>query len=184
MIGPFEDGTPAAGYDDDHAGVSGYRTDEVLANVEGWLDSLLALPATESFVLMHIGTNDIAQNKNLDAAVANVSSIIDAIDAHDSQTTIFVALIIPYPGSTLVYERTNNYNVKLAAMLAAYDKNNLVVVDMNGKFEAAYADFAEDAAASRVPSQYYANLAHPNVDGYALMAECWTEAINAWRHSP
>src|SRR3982751_715951 len=65
---------PAALGDHDHEGHSGWRIDQLDANITGWLRT--ANPRT---VLLHIGTNDIGQNYDVANAPARLSTLIDHI---------------------------------------------------------------------------------------------------------
>ena len=68
---------PASLGDHDHEGHSGWRIDQLDANIVQWLRN--SNPRT---VLLHIGTNDVNQNFDLPNAPARLSALIDKIRAN------------------------------------------------------------------------------------------------------
>src|SRR4051812_49089883 len=68
---------PANLGDHDHEGHSGWRIDQLDANIVGWLGT--SAPRT---VLLHIGTNDMNQNYDIANAPARLSALIDKIRAN------------------------------------------------------------------------------------------------------
>ncbi|MGH3714744.1 MAG: SGNH/GDSL hydrolase family protein [Micromonosporaceae bacterium] len=74
--------------DNNHEGHSGYRIDQLSANVGRW-----AATYQPQIVLLMAGTNDIAQNYDLRRAPARLSTMIDRIRAVRPTAHIFVATI-------------------------------------------------------------------------------------------
>src|SRR5439155_16012635 len=73
FVGSGANGPPELG-DHDHEGHSGWRIDQLDANIVGWLRT--SAPHT---VLLHIGTNDVNQNLDLANAPARLSTLVDHI---------------------------------------------------------------------------------------------------------
>ena len=65
---------PASLGDQDHEGHSGWRIDQIDANIVNWLRS--SNPRT---VLLHIGTNDMTQNRDLPNAPNRLAALVDRI---------------------------------------------------------------------------------------------------------
>ena len=68
---------PASLWDHDHEGHSGWRIDQIDANVVNWVRTYQ--PRT---VLLHIGTNDISQNRDLANAPNRLAAVVDKITEH------------------------------------------------------------------------------------------------------
>src|SRR6266516_1236458 len=75
--------------DHDHEGHPGWRIDQIDASITGWLRA-----TTPHTVLLHIGTNDVLQNRDLANAPARLSALIDHITATAPSAEVFVATII------------------------------------------------------------------------------------------
>src|SRR5207247_2347427 len=74
----------------DHEGHSGWRIDQIDANIVSWLNRFQ--PHT---VLLHIGTNDVLQNFDVGNAPNRLSTLIDHITTTVPTAEVFVAQIIP-----------------------------------------------------------------------------------------
>ena len=68
---------PASLGDHDHEGHSGWRIDQIDANIVSWLRTY-----TPRTILLHIGTNDMNQNYDVGNAPARLSALIDQIRAN------------------------------------------------------------------------------------------------------
>lgn len=99
-----ETSNAAPGFDPNHQGHPGFRTDELLAGLPTWLS------ADPDTVLLMAGTNDILQNFALATAAANLDNIILQIANNSPACRIYVATIIPI---------TQNWNGQLAEVLNA-----------------------------------------------------------------
>src|SRR5262249_13855023 len=60
--------------DTDNEGHSGWRIDQIAASVDGWLSTY-----QPDVVLLHIGTNDMNQNYQVDTAPQRLGALIDRI---------------------------------------------------------------------------------------------------------
>lgn len=171
FVGSQTDGTiPSPS--DHHEGHGGYhaREDDIPAvapgdiyhNIYGWLQGDPA-----DVVLLHIGTNDVAFG---DASSGEIGNILDEIDRYDVDSggsaediAVVVAKIInqdPPIGAVtslnnsvgnLVNNRINNWN------------DLLVLADMETPLYN--------------QGGYYSDSLHPNVSGYAVIAQVWEEAL-------
>ncbi|MFF5082417.1 SGNH/GDSL hydrolase family protein [Actinoplanes sp. NPDC000266] len=95
-----------AGSDRDNEGHPGWRIDQIAANVDGWLGTY-----RPDVVLLHIGTNDMAQNRSVDATAAGLSALIDQIRTARPDADIFVQQLVqghiePYKSRIAAYNRT------------------------------------------------------------------------------
>ncbi|XVU27078.1 SGNH/GDSL hydrolase family protein [Actinoplanes sp. CA-054009] len=135
-----------AGTDRDNEGHPGWRIDQIAANVDDWLATY-----EPDLILLHIGTNDMAQNKGMEASAAGLSALIDQIRVARPDADIYVQQLVqghiePYRGRIAAYNKT------IPAIVAAKDaKVHLVDQSSIGGLS------------------LFDNL-HPNDDGYAKMA--------------
>ncbi|SNY34460.1 SGNH/GDSL hydrolase family protein [Paractinoplanes atraurantiacus] len=135
-----------AGTDRDNEGHPGWRIDQIAANVDGWLDTY-----QPDVILLHIGTNDMAQNRSVDASAAGLSALIDQIRAARPAADLFVQQLVqghiePYKSRIAAYNKT------IPGIVAGKDaKVHLVDQSSIGGLS------------------LFDNL-HPNDDGYAKMA--------------
>lgn len=77
-------------FDSDHEGHPGWRADEVAANIERWAGS-----ARPDLVLIHLGTNDLAQGQPPSDVVQDLTTIIDRLRIVNPHIHILLAQIIP-----------------------------------------------------------------------------------------
>lgn len=145
---------PAALGDHDHEGHSGWRIDQLDANIVGWLQA--QAPRT---VLLHIGTNDVNQNFDVANAPARLSALIDKIRATSPGVELFVATITPESDAARE-ARVLAYNAAIPGIVA--QKGPLThLVDMHSALTTA--DLADGV--------------HPNATGYDKMAARWYQAL-------
>jgi lysophospholipase L1-like esterase len=134
----------------------------------GWkiaaLQPLIPEPAFEPLphiVLLHIGTNDIAQNDNLAQAPMRLGALIDDIVETAPDALVVVAKIIPLSigGGGAI----DTYNDAIPAIVEARASagKHVILVDQNAGF----------------PDNELADGVHPNAQGYARMAGVWWTAI-------
>jgi lysophospholipase L1-like esterase len=147
---------PAGLGDHDHEGHSGWRIDELDANITGWLRT--SNPRT---ILLHIGTNDINQNRDVPNAPARLSTLIDHIRVLAPNAELFVAQITPTANAANEV-KTQTFNAALPGIVA--QKGPLThLVDMHSAV--AVADLADGL--------------HPNATGYDKMAARWFSALQS-----
>lgn len=142
--------------DHDHEGHSGWRIDQIDANIVGWLQAY-----TPRTVLLHIGTNDINQNFDVAHAPARLSALIDKIRATVPNVELFVAQITPESDPTLE-SRVVTYNAALPDIVA--QKGSMThLVDMH----------------SAITTADLADGVHPNATGYDKMGDRWFAALQS-----
>jgi lysophospholipase L1-like esterase len=158
FVGSLSNG-PASLGDHDHEGHSGWRIDQIDANIVGWLRS-----TTPHTVLLHIGTNDIIQNDDLPNAPARLSTLIDHITATAPDAEVFVAQIIPLGNASLETQvRTFNAAIPGIVSSKAAAGKHVHLVDMHSALTAT--DLADGV--------------HPNAGGYDKMAAVWFSALQS-----
>jgi lysophospholipase L1-like esterase len=143
-----------------HEGHSGWRIAQ--------LGPLIPDPAFEDLphiVLLHIGTNDIAQNDNLSGAPGRLETLIDQIIAAAPDALVVVAKLIPLnfgSGGSAV----GTYNDAIPAIVEerAQAGKHVIMVDQNTGF----------------PLSELPDNVHPNEAGYVRMAGVWYEAIKGY----
>jgi lysophospholipase L1-like esterase len=147
---------PASLGDHDHEGHSGWRIDQLDANIVGWLRT--SAPRT---VLLHIGTNDVNQNHDVANAPARLSALIDKIRANAPAVELFVAQITPESDPTQE-ARVRAFNAAVPGVVAQKGPRTHLV-DMH----------------SAITTADLADGVHPNATGYAKMAARWHSALQS-----
>jgi lysophospholipase L1-like esterase len=158
FVGSLSNGPSALG-DHDHEGHSGWRIDQIDANITGWLGAY-----TPHTVLLHIGTNDIIQNHDVANAPARLSALIDHITASVPSAEVFVATLIPLANSGQESSvRAFNATVPGIVQSKAAAGRHVHLVDMHAALTTA--DLADGV--------------HPNAAGYDKMAATWYSALKS-----
>jgi lysophospholipase L1-like esterase len=147
---------PANLGDHDHEGHSGWRIDQLDANVVGWLRT--SAPRT---ILLHIGTNDMNQDHDVANAPARLSALIDKIRFNAPAVELFVAQITP-EGDPTQEARVRAFNAAVPGVVARKGPRTHLV-DMHSALTTA--DLADDV--------------HPNATGYDKMADRWYSALRS-----
>lgn len=153
FVGSASNG-PAELGDKNHEGHSGWRIDQIDANINAWMDT-----SKPKIVLLHIGTNDISQKYDVANAPNRLGSLIDKICAKlPSGGKLYVAKLIP-----LSYADVKNYNTQISTVVQnkANQGKPVYIVDMFSALTTA--DLADGV--------------HPNLTGYNKMADVWYNAI-------
>jgi lysophospholipase L1-like esterase len=150
-------GGPSGLGDHDHEGHSGWRIDQIDANISTYLRN--TQPRT---VLLHIGTNDMNQNYQVSSAPQRLSTLIDHIYAAVPNVHLFVATIIP-ASWTQQENFSKTYNAQIPGIVQAKANagRNIHLVDMHSALTTA--DLADGV--------------HPNANGYTKMAAAWWTAL-------
>ncbi|MFC8077743.1 GDSL-type esterase/lipase family protein [Streptomyces sp. NPDC057307] len=147
---------PAELGDHDHEGHSGWRIDQLDANINTWLEQ--SDPRT---ILLLIGTNDLNQNYDIANAPQRLSVLIDHIRAAKPRCELFVATIPPQSNSTLE-GRVRNYNAAIPGILA-------------GKGSRVHLVKVYDA----LTTADLADGIHPTQAGHGKMAAVWYGALRS-----
>lgn len=137
--------------DNNHEGHIGWRIDQVSANVTRYM--VLYKP---DVVLLHIGTNDLAQNYDMAHAPQRLSLLIDKIRRARPTTRIYVASLIAMKSS----------QAGVATKRTAYNNAIPGIVQKKGPM-------VRFVPQHLVPAKDLSDQAHPNNCGYAKMAYIW-----------
>lgn len=165
--GPAEvDGIP---FPTNHEGHSGWTIANfgsvrgLYPEVETWLK---ATPA--DIILLHIGTNDITLELELDNAPLRFATLLDKIDESAPNALIVVAQIVPTQDDAKNL-LVSNYNDALARLVRERSKRSdrILLIDM---FHSLF--YEPEYKTSSLKDLY-----HPNDYGYQLMATSWYDVI-------
>jgi CSLREA domain-containing protein len=143
-------------FDRDHEGYYGWRTDEVL----GEIDDILAANVPD-IVLLHIGTNDLIQGQSVASTLDDIEALIVAFRSANPNVIVFLAQVIPSDvnGSAIP-------DFKIAVEFLARDLHTftspVVAVDQHSGFDTAL--HTHDGV-------------HPNAVGEQRMADVWRAAL-------
>jgi lysophospholipase L1-like esterase len=154
FVGSLSNGPSSLG-DHDHEGHSGWRIDQIDANIVNWLNTYK--PRT---ILLHIGTNDMYQNPN--GAPDRLGTLLDHITTTAPNAEVFVATIIPMPSSASAVQRFNAAVPGVVQKRVSVGKH-VHLVDM----------------APALTSSDLADGVHPNAGGYSKMATVWYKALQS-----
>lgn len=155
LVGSGSNG-PAALGDHDHEGHSGWRIDQLDAAIAGWLQA-----TNPRSVLLHIGTNDILQSRDVPNAPARLSALLDRVRALAPTTEVFVATITPLSDPAREAQ-VRTYNAALSGIVQGKGAR-FHLVDMHAALTTA--DLADGV--------------HPTAGGYDKMGEVWYSALRA-----
>ena len=144
---------PHADFDIDHEGHWGWRVDEVLEHIDGWMED-----AQPDVVLIHLGSNDLFQRQGVPGTLEELSALVDTLRASVPGVRIVMAQIIPTT-TAATNARIEALNARLPSLAAS---KSIRLVDH-------FTDF--DAFALTYDG------VHPNVSGEARMAERWLESL-------
>jgi lysophospholipase L1-like esterase len=155
------------GFDRDHEGYWGWRTDEIASIAEA-----AAVAAQPELVLIHLGTNDIGQQgaAGVANADANLRLIIERLRAAVPDVAILLARVIPIgPGSSYFAnaDQVAPLNAIIDDVAADLDTpaSPIIVVDQHAGFQ--------------LPTMMRPDGLHPDAEGEAQMASVWLSALTA-----
>jgi len=147
-------------------GVGGWRADQVRDHTQGWMEQ-----DDPDYVLLLVGGNDLAQLQTIESTVAEVQEIVNIVKAHTnpdgSHPKIIVSAILPNLISEAATWWVSLYNDSL--------ESDLTGVDL--WFTSNWDDFY-DPATGMADASLMADLVHPNVEGYILVAENWFQVLD------
>jgi acyl-CoA thioesterase I len=151
-----------AAFDAEHEGHWGWRTSQVLAEIDGW-----AVAARPDVVLLHLGTNDLASDPEVIAK--NLGAIIDALRRANPDVAVLLARLIPPTGFPQKRLRLVNDAIERTGRERSTDRSPIVIVRHDEGFD------------PRLDT--YDGL-HPNESGERKMAERWFDALARLRARP
>ncbi|EJF11150.1 SGNH/GDSL hydrolase family protein [Pontibacter sp. BAB1700] len=147
-----------------HEGHWGWTTDQILINIAQWADTY-----KPDIVLMHLGTNDMFSDQDIDGTVEEIEAVINAIHEKSPRVTVFLAKLIPADGQVVGPTKAQNIQllnqqIEAIANGQSSDGPPIILVDQNTDFDA------------REGKDTYDGI-HPNDSGMEKMAQVWFEAI-------
>ena len=179
----------------DNAGMSGATTQQLIEILnEGYdpwppyaclLDQCpsLYIPEFEpDVILLHIGTNDVAQSKPTSTIINNIDSILNLIDDYEASAgktvPVFLAQIISQRGSICdpAHGPTTIFNNNLITLAANRPEDEIILVDMEDGAGICYKDSADGGD--------MIDDLHPGPTGYIKMGEKWFEALESYNIRP
>jgi lysophospholipase L1-like esterase len=154
---------PYIDWDLHHEGHAGWTTGQVLDQIDTW-----APQYDPEVVLLHLGTNDMAQSHSVSGAIQNLDDIIDTLRSANPSVKVLLAKIIP---ARVLNQNIQALNAQIPALAAAKStqQSPVVVVDHYAGFSATgdlYDDF------------------HPNRKGEVKMANKWFAALGPLLGAP
>ena len=150
---------PANLPDPDHEGRGGWRIDQHIATIDAAIR--IYHPAV---VLLHLGTNDVAQDYALATAPSRLDQLISLIVASSPGTHVVVAQIINSPNA-IESAQIQAFNAAIPAIVTAHQNAGHLVslVNMYGV----------------VSPGNMGDTYHPNKAGYDQIADAWFAAVVA-----
>lgn len=140
----------------EHEGHSGWRTDQILKDMKGWLPTYTCKPTC---VMLHLGSNDMMQGNSVSSTLNELDSLINILKDSGADPTILLA--VPIPSCGLQYKPKTELGEKIAKMGDPSRKVHVVRMDEIG-FSARHDTF---------------DWCHPNDSGEEKMAAKWFEAV-------
>ncbi|MFB7511639.1 GDSL-type esterase/lipase family protein, partial [Streptomyces sp. NPDC056144] len=139
-----------------HEGHSGWRIDQIQADIETWLAA-----AKPNVVTLHIGTNDMNRDYLVSTAPDRLGTLLDQIHAASPDTAIVLASLVPATDPA-VQARVDAYNKAIPGLVSARTAkgHHIVQVSMGALTTA---DLNDDL--------------HPNNAGYTKMAAAFHDGI-------
>ncbi|MDO4905107.1 MAG: GDSL-type esterase/lipase family protein [Lautropia sp.] len=156
-------------FDTDHFGFWGACVDQVNTALTPALASLDsdALRKEPDVAVVHIGTNNLHNNRGVDSVITQLTALIAALRAANDDITILVAQVVPFLVSTggEADPRVATLNSAIAAQIAplSTDKSKVIIVNQNEGF-----------ATTLLYDQF-----HPNDAGEKVIADKWLAALKS-----
>jgi lysophospholipase L1-like esterase len=150
---------PDPNFDHDHEGHWGWRADQIVAGLPGWLAGY-----TPDVALIHLGTNDLVQDNTIESTISEIEAIIDILRDDNPVITVFLAQIIPIAASFDLDDSIDALNIEIAEFANRKDHvySRVIAVDHNSGFSLSY----------------LSDGVHPNQVGEEFMAQRWFEAFD------
>ena len=143
---------PNDDFDQDHEGHWGWRTDEILYPLQNWLST-----TKPDAVLVHLGTNDMLQARDVDETLELLAAVINTVRA--TGAVVFLAKLIP-TANRAAWLRIQKLNAGIESL--ALEPSGIFVVDQSEGFDSDLLTY---------------DGLHPNAAGERRMAETWFEAL-------
>ncbi len=159
-------------FDIDHFGYWGACVDQVNAVLTPALASLDsdALRQEPDVAVVHIGTNNLHNDKGVDSVITQLTAQIAALRAANDDIDILVAQVVPFlvDDSSAADPRVAQLNTEIAAKIAplSTDKSKVIVVNQNEGFpitELRDRFHPDDAGEKRIADKWLAALKSNNL---------------------
>lgn len=147
-------------FDQDHEGHWGWRADQILQNLPEWQNNY-----TADIALLHIGSQDCAQNNSIESTVGEIKQIIDTLRNSNPKVMILLAKLIPW-NDPAINNMINDLNSQMDHIAAekTTSASPVIIVDQNTGFDNVNDTF---------------DGIHPNESGEEKMAANWYAAIDS-----
>jgi len=145
-------------FDMDHEGHSGWRADEILAQIATW-----STQTRPDFVLIHLGHNDLCQGQSVQSTVDELGAIIDTLRGANARVVIFLAQVIA--SAAPCHSQIPVLNAQLLPLAEAkrLPLSPVVIVDQHSNFD---------------PNAMTHDRVHPNAAGESQMADRWMASLS------
>lgn len=147
---------PKSDFDQDHEGHWGWRTDEVLTQIDRWSQD-----AKPDIVLIHLGTNDVLGGRSFASTIAQLQKIIEVLRQRNPKIKILLAQLIPSAGGEALTQQFNQQIATVARSINSQTSPVLLVDQFSG---------------FNVQQDTYDGL-HPNESGEQKMAVRWFQSL-------
>lgn len=145
-------------FDRDHEGHWGWRADEILAQLPGWLNGY-----TPDMALLLLGSNDLDNNEDVTGTTEEMGKIIDLLRADNPQVIIFLGLSI---SEWQQYPELSESYIDLARQKTT-DESPVVTVRH-------HTGWISDP---QQPGTHTVDWVHPNQAGDLKLAQNWFRAM-------
>jgi len=145
-------------FDNDHEGAGGYESEDVLDDID---EILAAIPSLD-VVLLSIGGNDLLDGGNPPSEpIANIVELVEKLQTHNSNVTIFLERIAPANSETMTSSLTNNlneFNSQIVSITNTLTTNTskVIALDMNTNFNESY--LADDVHYNKAGAKFIADI--------------------------
>lgn len=150
----YQGPAPKTDFDLDHEGHWGWRVDTVLTQLSTW-----AKAARPDIVLVHLGTNDIAQQQDIKSTVDELAQVVKVLRQTNPRVKVVLAQIIPLWGKEQLCRELNAQILLLSQRLSTA-RSPVRVADQFTGFQPE-------------PNKDTFDGAHPNASGEQKMADRW-----------
>lgn len=145
-------------FDNDHEGAGGYESEDVLDNI----DEILTAISSPDIVLLSIGGNDLLDGGNPPSEpIANIVELVEKLQTHNSNITIFLEEIAPANNETMSSSLTvnlNDFNSQIVSIASNLTTNTskVIALDMNSNFNESY--LADDVHYNEAGAKFIADI--------------------------
>jgi len=150
---------PYTDYDQDHEGHWGWRADQILAEITGWVES-----ARPDIVLIHLGHNDLWQGQSIASTIDDLGGIIDDIRGVNPRAILLLARVIPPALGVPDSLPELNDQIDILGVQMNTPESPVIVVDHETGFD---------------PWIHTYDSVHPNELGEQFMAERWLAPLDS-----